>query len=392
MDEIFAKVERAKKEWEATIDALSEGVALFQTNTLEIRRANWRLARFLHSTPHQLVGANIHTLLCDCSDPGCSLLTLLSASEPTGEEIWREDSHQKWMISTAIIPDMFSQESNTVIVVRDVTQERAMQDCLIESEKKAVILRVASGLAEQITPSVRYCLHYLSMLSTHVTELRSAFCDYRIALTQKDSTQPASGFNWEAIESRYSVEFILQDIAQAVKLTQNDLRKIFSAVNHISNLEESRPHMLHMELNRLMEDSLGFVKDELGDKIILESSYAQDLPAVMCNPVRMQMALTGLLSLLAQSSPLDGRLKIKTRRNNGHVQVVMEASQEAGSTTGEAAVTTTQKRDIEAANLDMDLIANIIQDHGGELQFNNGSDNSMILTVCLPVSTHMTNE
>ena len=63
MDEIFAKVERAKKEWEATIDALSEGVALFQTNTLEIRRANWRLARFLHSTPHQLVGANIHSFV-----------------------------------------------------------------------------------------------------------------------------------------------------------------------------------------------------------------------------------------------------------------------------------------------------------------------------------------
>ena len=337
MDEVFTKVERAKKEWEATIDALSEGVALFQTNTLEIRRANWRLARFLHSTPHQLVGANIHTLLCGCSDPQCSLLTLLSANEPTGDEIWREDSHQKWMISTAIIPDMFSQESNTVIVVRDVTQERAMQDCLIEAEKKAVILRVAAGLAEQITPSIRYCLHYLSMLSTHVTELRSAFCDYRIALTQKDSPQPSSGFNWEAIESRYSVEFILQDIAQAVKLTQNDLRKIFSAVNHISNLEESRPQMLHMELNRLMEDSLGFVKDELGDKIVLESSYAQDLPAVLCNPVRMQMALTGLLSLLAQSSPVDGRLKIKTQRNNGHVQVVMEAGQEAGSTTGEAA-------------------------------------------------------
>ena len=203
-----------------------------------------------------------------------------------------------------------------------------MQDCLIEAEKKAVILRVAAGLAEQITPSVRYCLHYLSMLSTHVTELRSAFCDYRIALTQKDTAQPTSGFNWEAIESRYSVEFILQDIAQAVKLTQNDLRKIFSAVNHISNLEESRPQMLHMELNRLMEDSLGFVKDELGDKIILESSYAQDLPAVLCNPVRMQMALTGLISLLAQSSPVDGRLKIKTQRNNGHVQVVMEAGQE----------------------------------------------------------------
>jgi two-component system NtrC family sensor kinase len=222
--------------------------------------------------------------------------------------------------------------------------------------------------------------------------LRSAFCDYRIALTQKNSAQSTSGFNWEAIESRYSVEFILQDIAQAVNLTQNDLRKIYSTVNHISNLEESRPQMLHMELNRLMEDSLGYVKDELGDKIILESSYAQDLPDVLCNPVRMQMALTGLLGHLAQSSPVDGRLKITTQRNNGHVQVVMEADQGVGLTTGEAAVTPGQRQDIEATNLDMDLITNIIQDHGGELRFNNGTDNSMILTVCLPVNAHTDNE
>jgi nitrogen-specific signal transduction histidine kinase len=225
------------------------------------------------------------------------------------------------------------------------------------------------------------------MLSTHITELRSAFCDYRIAITQKDSAQPSSGFDWEAIESRYSVEFILQDIAQAVKLTQNDLRKIFSVVNHISNLEESRPQMVYMELNQLMEDSVGFVKDEMGAKINLESSYSQDLPAVLCNPVRMQMALTGLLNLLAQSSPVDGQLKIKTLRNNGHIQVVMEANQRPGSTTSEAAAMPTQKGEFETANLDLELISNIIQDHGGELQFNDGTNHNTLVTVCLPVNT-----
>ncbi len=387
MDEMFAKVERAKQEWEATIDALSDGVALYQTASLEIRRANWRMARLLHSTPRQLVGVNIHQVFCGCAASDCSLLRLLSALEPVEQEIWRDETHQRWQVSIAVIPNFQSAESNTVIVVRDVTQERALQDCLIEAEKKAVALRVAASLAEQVTPSIRYCLHYLATLSRHVAELRSAFCDYRIALNQVES-MPVAGLNWEQIESRYSVEFILQDIAQAVNLTQNDLRKIFSTVSHISNLEDSRPQMSPLQLNRLIEDALGFMQDELGDKIGLESSFAPDLPAIYGNPVRMQMALTSLLGFFAQSLPVDGRIKIETFRRDGQVQVVIEshpAAQRRPNAAQPLSPDALPQAASDLLNLDRELIANIIQDHGGQLQFCDDSQPFTAAILRLPV-------
>lgn len=55
LTELFQKVERAKKEWEDTVDSIDVGISLVDENC-QILRANRVLANWLHTTPSDLVG------------------------------------------------------------------------------------------------------------------------------------------------------------------------------------------------------------------------------------------------------------------------------------------------------------------------------------------------
>ena len=79
LDKLFKQVERAKQEWETTVDVIDEGVSLFDNTSLEILRANWTLARFYKTKPQDLVGFNIHSLLCDCKNKNCRIKSILES-------------------------------------------------------------------------------------------------------------------------------------------------------------------------------------------------------------------------------------------------------------------------------------------------------------------------
>ncbi|MHB9089921.1 MAG: PAS domain-containing protein [Chloroflexota bacterium] len=59
---LFRLVERAKREWEATLDTIAEGVAILDSD-LTILRANWAFARLMGTTPRDIVGQKGESLV-----------------------------------------------------------------------------------------------------------------------------------------------------------------------------------------------------------------------------------------------------------------------------------------------------------------------------------------
>jgi nitrogen-specific signal transduction histidine kinase len=335
MDELFQVVERAKKEWEAVVDSIAEGVALFDPYSLTIRRANWPLARWLATTPKQMVGSNLAEVLCEGPDGASGLNDFLCATINSEMEIQRQCDGRQWVLAVYPVVKESQAGASSVLVIRDVTQERKLQQEVIESERRAAMIRTITGLAHQLIPSVGYIQQQLSTIHAHLDEIRHAFVDYRIALHSAalNAGLPPSELSptgeavssWEDIEQRHQVEFMLSDIDQAVMQSMKDLLHLYKSVDDLGNLDGPEARMKFNDLNQMLENIISSLWPDLRNKISIERRYQKDLPLVRSNQIRLQTALMSLMVYCMRSIYNEGRIRITTSRTEGLVRIAIEA-------------------------------------------------------------------
>lgn len=79
---VFRKVERAKQQWESTVDALPELICMVDGEQ-KIVRANRTLERWQLGDVKGVAGRDFHSVVHpDCDDPGCYLFNLLVTAGP----------------------------------------------------------------------------------------------------------------------------------------------------------------------------------------------------------------------------------------------------------------------------------------------------------------------
>ena len=137
-DDTFEKVERAKREWEATVDCLSELVCLVDADG-RVMRANktveaWRLGRV-----QDVQGRELHDLLHPaCAGPVCALRQTLNAAlaqsfERMSAESDLDDPFLKRCLRISVhrVPERGLLPLQTVVVVvQDVTQRLQTEEAL----------------------------------------------------------------------------------------------------------------------------------------------------------------------------------------------------------------------------------------------------------------------
>lgn len=134
-DELFRLVERAKREWEATADALSELICLVDARGT-VRRANQTVERWGLSTVQEAPGRQIHELL----HPGCagcfiqqSLTRAMSGDSDTEVNLFEtHDARLEKDVEIGVYPVTGEEDEAgySVIVVRDVTARREADEAL----------------------------------------------------------------------------------------------------------------------------------------------------------------------------------------------------------------------------------------------------------------------
>lgn len=387
MDDLFAVVERGKKEWESAVDSIAEGVALYDRESMTVRRANWPLARWLDSTPQQMVGLDLLEALADCTADGFVLSVLLGQSVAGYQEVSRTSSGQTWLLSVFPIVISNQQSNNSVLVVRDITQEKQLQQGIIEAEKRGAMVRTVAGLAQQIIPSVGHIQQHLSSINANIQELRSAFVDYRIALRtgERSRSNLPTQTPWEAIETRHHVEFTLNDVEKMIRQSMQDLMRIYSSIDDLGDLQGSGSRTQYSDLHLILENSLSMIWPELGRKISIERHYLKGLPLIRCSQIRLQTALMALLVFCAQKTGSNGRILLTTTHTgDNEIQVSIQATEISDPDPGFI-----EPWLIESGiNLDpkAGLVHNILQEHAGRLAIQIAEDSSLIATVALPIS------
>ncbi len=149
---LFQLVERAKKEWETSVDALDEGILLVDQHC-RILRANRTFAHWLRTTPDALLGQLCFRAVygTDQPPPECPQAQTLAAPDrlhtaelevPHLGGIFRITAHP--------LTDRSGTFIGVVTVLKDVTAEKHLQAQLIQSEKLVALGQLAASLAHEI--------------------------------------------------------------------------------------------------------------------------------------------------------------------------------------------------------------------------------------------------
>ncbi len=152
LTDLFQEVERAKREWETSVDAIEEGILLLDEHG-RILRLNRTLAKWLHTDTSVLLGRYccqaIHGL--DATPDYCPHVQPSTQPErPREVEMEIASLGGSFRCISYPLRDGDGAFGGAVTVLKDVTAEKRIQAQLIQSEKLAATGRMAASLAHEI--------------------------------------------------------------------------------------------------------------------------------------------------------------------------------------------------------------------------------------------------
>ncbi len=144
----FELIKTGKEQWEATFDALADGLAVLDGDG-NIRRANDALAAMLDRSIPAVIGERLCHLLFGRSQILARYLAAIRSGESLAPLTTHSDVIQRTLsISAAAMPSEV--DGWVVALVEDVTDRKAMEAQLIQSEKMAAIGQLVSGVAHEL--------------------------------------------------------------------------------------------------------------------------------------------------------------------------------------------------------------------------------------------------
>jgi PAS domain S-box-containing protein len=131
----------AAKQWQATFDALNEGVAVLdQTDT--ILRCNRAMTALLGRSYGEIEGSSLRELLYVCFD-----VTLPSESESLPEEVRSGGRFFRLSLDEIISQ---GEVTGSILIIAETTQQKRAEEALLVSERLAATGRMAHTIAHEI--------------------------------------------------------------------------------------------------------------------------------------------------------------------------------------------------------------------------------------------------
>jgi PAS domain S-box-containing protein len=124
--ELFEQVSRGKHEWEATFDAISDGIFIFDRSGI-LRRAN-RAAASLEGAPvSELIGRRCCGLLQGIEGDSCRVIPVIETGKPVTFELISERLKRPLLITISPIANGADAALGAVCIVRDLSELRAAE-------------------------------------------------------------------------------------------------------------------------------------------------------------------------------------------------------------------------------------------------------------------------
>lgn len=318
VEERTAVLERAKKEWEQTFDAIGEPVAIL--DGFVVRRANKAYARRAKLPVSHLPGRTCFQLL-GRSEPcvGCPLLQ----ARRTGAAELSVVEGRRDAVATYAISD-----GGTVMHYRDVTEARALESKLRDTDRLAVVGQLAAGAAHEINNPLGFVSSNLASLDGFVRDL--AGLAHRLALAAelagggKGTQALAMLARMHAQGEHQDIAAVVDDAAALIAESQAGLARVADIVRALKELakQELQGTSEPVALQTALQLALRTLAPE--HAAVRAQLLAGDEGLVRGQPLQLQQAIQAVLKNALQAAQQGGgTVELCTRRLGGEVQLTI---------------------------------------------------------------------
>ena len=351
----FELVRSGKEQWEATFDALAEGIVLVDGHTV-IRRANDAMIA-LTGPGTTVVGRHLGEVLFSDRASVADLVLAARAGRRATPFVRRSARGRILRVSASPLANP-SPDVAAVVVVEDVTEQKALEGQLMQSEKLASVGTMVSGVA-----------HELNNPLTSIAGLSEFLLEQGTGDDQ----------------AREHLRVINDQAERASRIVRNLL----------SFARKSPAEQSPLDLGDVAQRTVSLMGYELRrGGITVESRIAPDLPPVLGNRDQLQQVMLNLItnaSYALRSQPDEApRLMDVSVKADGDRVVLMVTDSGPGIAPEVMAQIFdpffTTKPPGEGTGLGLFLSYGIAESHGGTLTADSATGRGATFTLALPAA------
>ncbi|HQU71599.1 MAG: VCBS repeat-containing protein [Calditrichaeota bacterium] len=267
---------------------------------------------------------------------------------------------------------------------------RELQDTqaqLIQSEKMAGLGQLVAGVAHELNNPISFVYANMKELKTYIKAI-----DELLALISRENLTPEILKNeLFALEGKYDLAFIRQDIEQLIEESREGSRRVKEVVQNLRNfsrLDES--DYKAVDLHEGLESTLLLLNNELKKGIAVDKNYGK-LPPVYCNPGQINQVFMNLLhnAVQAVETRQNSRIGITTVARGDRVRITIADN---GPGIPEAVRNKifdpffTTKPVGSGTGLGLSISYNIIKRHRGKIALSSTPGEGTVFEIELPVN------
>jgi two-component system NtrC family sensor kinase len=275
-------------------------------------------------------------------------------------------------------------------------KKKQIEAQLLQSEKMASIGKLAAGVAHEINNPTGFVSSNLKTLSDYIEDIISLFKEYRKLISKLKKNSVTCGPLPEiseqlkrivTLEKEVDLDFVLKDIFELIDESKEGterIKKIVQDLKDFAHPGEDRPKFA--DINKNMDSTVNVVWNELKYKADVYKDYG-DLPQVQCYPQLLNQVFMNLLINAAQSIRERGEIKIKTRTDNGYVEIKIS---DTGSGIPKESLPRifdpffTTKDVGKGTGLGLNVAYNIIKKHHGKIDVKSDVGKGTAFTIKIP--------
>lgn len=278
LQQLLEVIERAKQMWQATFDAIRDPVVIISEN-YDIERANISTSKVAQVDIKDIIGRKCYKVfagrnrICD----GCPLSGAIENNRVSVSKLENQIHRFDFEVSAYPYPGGEVMSKAAVMHYRNITEERRLQQELIQQEKMAAIGMLAGGVAHEINNPLGGILAFTQLI-----------------MREMKSDDPLRSDMEEIEKAAIRCKKIVADLLDFSRSSSGKDRQ-------------------WLDMNQLIEKIVPFIKAEMRSlNIELILDLKKGLPKVYGNANHLQQVFLNLLTNGCHSMEKGGKLIVST--------------------------------------------------------------------------------
>jgi PAS domain S-box-containing protein len=162
---IKERLKQADGEWSATFDSFTDLIFVLDNNNRVIK-VNKAVADMLKTTPKALIGKFCHEVMDGTKEPpaNCPHLKTLKTGKPMVMEDYNPNFEAYLHESSSPLFNEQGEVAGSIIVARDITQQKRIEEQLILADRLASIGELSSGIAHELNNPLTSVIGFSQLL------------------------------------------------------------------------------------------------------------------------------------------------------------------------------------------------------------------------------------